>query len=231
VSVLKLTGVSVSRGAGPVIRDVDLTVSSGEVVTVVGPNGAGKTSLMEAISGVIAPSAGTITIDGVSILKASRSARARRGLAHVEQGRTVFPSLTVLENVSISAASPAAAQEAIALFPGLEKRMSSPAGLLSGGEQQMVVLARAFAARPRFLLIDEMSLGLAPVVFTRLLPIVGSFAQAGAGVLLVEQFTNLALGVASRALIVSGGAVTYSGDARVLLDEPARLHASYLGGA
>jgi branched-chain amino acid transport system ATP-binding protein len=231
VSLLELTDVSVSRGAGPVIRDVDLTVSGGEVVTVVGPNGAGKTSLMEAISGVIAPSAGAITIDGVSILKASRSARARRGLAHVEQGRTVFPSLTVLENVRLAAASPAAAQEALALFPELEKRMSSPAGLLSGGEQQMVTLARAFASRPRFLLIDEMSLGLAPVVFTRLLPLVGSFAQAGVGVLLVEQFTNLALGVASRALIVSGGAVTYSGDARVLLDEPARLHTAYLGDA
>jgi branched-chain amino acid transport system ATP-binding protein len=229
VSILELTGVSVSRGAGPVVRDVDLTVSSGEIVTVVGPNGAGKTSLMEAISGVIAPSAGTITIDGVSILKTSRAARARRGLAHVEQGRTVFPSLTVLENVRLAAASPAAAQEALGLFPELERRMSSPAGLLSGGEQQMVALARAFASRPRFLLIDEMSLGLAPVVFTRLLPLVGSFAQAGVGVLLVEQFTNLALGVASRALIVSGGAVTYSGDARILLDEPARLHAAYLG--
>ena len=229
MSVLELTGVSVSRGAGPVVRDVNLTVSSGEIITVVGPNGAGKTSLMEAISGVIAPSAGTITIDGVSILKASRAARARRGVAHVEQGRTVFPSLTVLENVRLAAASPAAAQEALGLFPELERRMSSPAGLLSGGEQQMIALARAFASRPRFLLIDEMSLGLAPVVFTRLLPIVGSFAQAGVGVLLVEQFTNLALGLASRALIVSGGAVTYSGDARILLDEPARLHAAYLG--
>ena len=231
MSVLELKGVSVSRGGAPVIRDVDLIVSNGEVVTVVGPNGAGKTSLMEAISGVTALSAGTITIDGVSIVKSSRSARVRRGLAHVEQGRTVFPSLTVHENIRLSAASPAAAQEALALFPELEKRISSPAGLLSGGEQQMVALARAFASRPRFLLIDEMSLGLAPVVFTRLLPIVSSFAQAGVGVLLVEQFTNLALGVASRALIVSGGAVTYSGDARILLDEPTVLHAAYLGGA
>jgi branched-chain amino acid transport system ATP-binding protein len=231
VSVLELTGVSVSRGAGPVIRDVDLTVASGEVVAIVGPNGAGKTSLLEAISGVIAPSAGTITIDGASIVSASRPARARRGLAHVEQGRTVFPSLTVAENVRLAAADGSAEGEALALFPELEKRMTSPAGLLSGGEQQMVVLARAFASRPRFLLIDEMSLGLAPVVFTRLLPIVSSFAAAGAGVLLVEQFTNLALGVASRALIVTGGAVAYSGDARTLLDDPARLHAAYLGGS
>ncbi|MBF4562822.1 ATP-binding cassette domain-containing protein [Microbacterium sp. VKM Ac-2870] len=229
MTILKLTGVTVSRGAGPVIRGVDLELTSGEIVAVVGPNGAGKTSLLEAISGVISPSAGDITLDGGSILKMSRVARSRRGLIHVEQGRAVFPSLTVAENIRLTARTATATAEAMDLFPELAKRAESPAALLSGGEQQMVVLARSFAAKPRVLLIDEMSLGLAPVVFTRLLPVVTAFARSGVAVLLVEQFTHLALGVADRALVVSSGAVTWAGEASVLRDSPETLHAAYLG--
>ncbi|MEO7124303.1 MAG: ATP-binding cassette domain-containing protein [Lacisediminihabitans sp.] len=229
MNTLSLENVTVSRGAGPVISDVNLTVDPGTITALVGPNGAGKTSLLEAISGVIDASSGSILVDGEPIRKLSRVKRARLGIVHIEQGRAVFPSLTVLENIRLTAATAAKADEALAAFPELEKRRSSPSGLLSGGEQQMVVLARAFASEPRFLLIDEMSLGLAPVVFMRLLPMVQRFSEAGVGVLLVEQFTNLALGVASQALVVSSGKVSYQGDTATLLRSPGVLHGAYLG--
>lgn len=231
MSDLTLTDVTVSRGAGPVIRDVSLTVTPGTITALVGPNGAGKTSLLEAISGVVEASSGTIAIDGTPLGKLSRVRRSRRGIVHIEQGRAVFPSLTVVENVRLASGTAARAEEAIALFPELEKRRDSAAGLLSGGEQQMVVLARAFAAQPKFLLIDEMSLGLAPVVFMRLLPMVQKFAEDGVGVLLVEQFTNLALSIAGDALVFSSGRVTFQGTAAELSASPELLHAAYLGGA
>jgi branched-chain amino acid transport system ATP-binding protein len=201
------------------------------VLAVVGPNGAGKTSLIEAISGVVKPSAGSILVDGEPISRLSRVQRARRGILHVEQGRAVFPSLTVAENIRLTAGTTDAVVAAVEDFPELQKRLSSPAGLLSGGEQQMVVLARSFAARPKVLLIDEMSLGLAPVVVRRLLPAVEDFAKRGAAVVLVEQFTQLALGISQRALVVASGAVRYAGEARSLLDDPDLLHSAYLGEA
>jgi branched-chain amino acid transport system ATP-binding protein len=231
VSRLILEDVTVSRGAGPVISHVSLTLPQGSVTAVVGPNGAGKTSLIEAISGVVRTVSGGIRIDDESIAKLSRVGRSRRGIVHIEQGRAVFPSLTVRENLSLTAKTPAQLDAAIARFPELEKRIDSPAALLSGGEQQMVVLARSFAAKPRFLLIDEMSLGLAPVVFMRLLPIVSELARDGAGVLLVEQFTNLALGLADEALVVASGRVSYQGPAEELRQQPDLLHRAYLGGS
>ncbi|MFC6354717.1 ABC transporter ATP-binding protein [Luethyella okanaganae] len=229
MSALTLESVSVSRGAGPVISDVTLTVESGSVTALVGPNGAGKTSLLESISGVIGTSAGSINLDGKPIGKLSRVRRARAGIVHIEQGRAVFPSLTVLENLRLTARSQREVDEAIALFPELEKRIASATGLLSGGEQQMVVLARAFASKPRFLLIDEMSLGLAPVVFMRLLPIVDRLRENGVGVLLVEQFTHLALSIARDALVVASGRVTYQGPAAELQNSPEILRHAYLG--
>jgi branched-chain amino acid transport system ATP-binding protein len=229
VKALRVDGLTVKRGAGPVIRDVGFTLEPGRITALVGPNGAGKTSLLEAVSGVVAPSAGRVHVGDVDVTRHSRVARARLGLAHIEQGRAVFPGLTVLENLRLTARTPARLDAVLSLFPELAKRLDSPAALLSGGEQQMVVLARAFAARPAFLLIDEMSLGLAPVVFTRLLPVVTRFAAEGAAILLVEQFTHLALGVAQEALVVSSGRVTYAGDAQTLLASPATLHAAYLG--
>lgn len=227
---LEVQEVTVSRGAGPVITAVDLTVNRGKITAVVGPNGAGKTSLLESISGIIKPSAGTIMLEGDSVEHFSRVKRVRRGLLHIEQGRTVFTTLTVSENLALTAQNDDDAAEALALFPELDKRRSSLAGLLSGGEQQMLVLARAFAARPKYLLIDEMSLGLAPVVFRRLLPAIADFAERGTGVLLVEQFTEHALNIASEALVVSGGRVTYQGLAARLAESPELLHRAYLGG-
>ncbi|MDQ0647533.1 branched-chain amino acid transport system ATP-binding protein [Microbacterium natoriense] len=230
MSELVLDGVTVSRGAGPVISDVSLTVRGGEVLALVGPNGAGKTSLIESVSGVTPHSAGTLTLDGEAIDKLSRVARARRGIVHIEQGRAVFPSLTVRENISLTARTPAELDAALEQFPELEKRIDSPTALLSGGEQQMVVLARAFAAKPRVLLIDEMSLGLAPVVFMRLMPIVKSIAESGVGVLLVEQFTQLALSLAREAVVVAGGQVSFQGTSEQIKSDPELLHRAYLGG-
>ena len=229
MTTLTLDGIAVSRGVGPVISDVSLHIEPGTVTALVGPNGAGKTSLLEAVSGVVQASAGRIHLDGTEITKASRRKRAKLGIVHVEQGRAIFPSLTVRENLEITARTRAEFEAALVLFPELEKRLGAPTGLLSGGEQQMVVLARAFAAKPKVLLIDEMSLGLAPVVFLRLMPVVREIADNGVGVLLVEQFANLALRISDSALVVTSGRVTYSGSACGLLESPATLQTAYLG--
>lgn len=229
MSVLRLNQVAVRRGAGPVISDVTLEVRPGEVTAVVGPNGAGKTSLLESISGIVRPSTGTITLDDVDLTRASRRERAKRGVVHVMQGRAIFPSLTVRENLRLTARSAGSLDEVLGTFPELEKRLDAPSGLLSGGEQQMLVLGRAFAARPKVLLIDEMSLGLAPVVFMRLMPVVADVARTGVGVLLVEQFAHLALGIAERALVVTSGRVTYEGPAAALVEDSRRLQRAYLG--
>ena len=231
MSALILDNVTVSRGAGPVISGVSLELQQGSITALVGPNGAGKTSLLESISGVIAASSGSIRLDDEEVRPLSRVARARRGIVHIEQGRAVFPSLTVLENLKLTAKTQGDVDAALAHFPELQKRLGTASGLLSGGEQQMVVLARAFAAHPKFLLIDEMSLGLAPVVFMRLLPVIEQIAADGVGVLLVEQFTHLALGVARDALVVAGGRVGFHGTAAELLAAPELLHRAYLGEA
>lgn len=231
MSGLQLSEVSVSRGAGPVISDVSLTLSEGQILALVGPNGAGKTSLLESVSRVIPHSSGDITVDGASIAKWNRVQRSRAGIAHIEQGRAIFPSLTVRENIMLTAKSDATLREVLTSFPELEKRIDSQAVLLSGGEQQMVVLARAFASKPRFLLIDEMSLGLAPVVFMRILPVIQNIAASGVGVLLVEQFTHLALGIADEAVVVSSGRVSHpQGSAQALADDAELLRRAYLGG-
>lgn len=229
MTILKLTNLAVSRGAGPVISNVSLSVTSGKITALVGPNGAGKTSLLESISGIVSASQGTLELDGTDITKASRRRRFKAGIVHVEQGRAIFPSLTVRENLELTATTPAALAEALDMFPELRKRIDSPTALLSGGEQQMVVLARAFAAGPKILLIDEMSLGLAPVVFLRLLPVVANIAAAGVGVLLVEQFAHLALKIADTAQVITGGKVTYSGAAADLVADPQALQTAYLG--
>jgi branched-chain amino acid transport system ATP-binding protein len=229
MTTLTLESVAVSRGVGPVISGVSLTLEPGTVTAMVGPNGAGKTSLLESISGVVQASAGRIDFDGIDITRMSRRKRAKLGIVHVEQGRAIFASLTVRENLEITAKTRTDFDAALALFPELEKRLNSTTALLSGGEQQMVVLARAFGAHPKVLLIDEMSLGLAPVVFLRLMPVVREIADTGVGVLLVEQFAHLALQIATNAMVVTGGRTTYSGTAGGLLDSPDTLQKAYLG--
>jgi len=226
---LVLNDVTVSRGVGPVISNVSLEIKPGAITTLVGPNGAGKTSLIESIAGVLIPSAGTVTMDDVNITKFSKRKRANSGLAVVEQGRMIFPSLTVKENLQLTARKKSDLDEALGLFPELEKRLNNQSILLSGGEQQMVVLARAFASKPKYLLLDEMSLGLAPVVFMRLLPVIEGIAKSGVGVLLVEQFAHLALGIAQDAVVVTSGHVSYQGDPKALMNDAELLRQKYMG--
>jgi branched-chain amino acid transport system ATP-binding protein len=229
MTTLELENVAVARSGGIVIEGVSFTVEEGTITSLVGSNGAGKTSLLESISGVVPVARGRIRLGDQDITRASRRGRALRGLVHVEQGRAVFPSLTVRENIRLALAPGTTLDEAIASFPELERRLDSPTALLSGGEQQMVVIARALAARPRVLLVDEMSLGLAPVIFARLLPVISDIAARGVAVLLVEQFAQQALAIANGALVVAGGHLTYRGPASNLVANPELLVSSYLG--
>ncbi|MGH3238775.1 MAG: ABC transporter ATP-binding protein [Spirillospora sp.] len=225
---LKLEDVTVGRGGAPIVRDVTLTVTAGEVTVLLGPNGAGKTTLLEAIAGVLPITSGKLTGDGDNLAGLDRVTRAKRGIAFVEQGRTVFSGLTVAENLRVVRRG-TGGDRALELFPELTKRMDVQAGLLSGGEQQMVVLARALSMSPSVLLIDEMSLGLAPVIVKRLLPAVRALADDGAAILLVEQFATLALEIGDTAHVLAGGRLTHSGPAGTLRKAPDVLHAAYLG--
>ena len=231
MSKLLVSDLAVNRAELPVITKADLVVESGQVSVVLGSNGAGKTTLLEGLSGVIPVAAGTIAIDGAEIQKARPGIRARAGLAHVEQGRTVFRQLSTEENLRVGLHPGAALAEAYELFPDLVQRKDVRAGLLSGGEQQMLVIARALLGRPKVLLIDEMSAGLAPVIVTRLMNAVRRLADAGLAVLLVEQFAALALSIGDRAYVMRRGRMVYDGDCATLRNAPDELHKLYLGGS
>ncbi|MEU5868164.1 ABC transporter ATP-binding protein [Nonomuraea sp. NPDC047529] len=222
---LVLRDVTVARGGRPVVRDVTLTAARGQVTVLLGPNGAGKTTLLEAVSGVVPVAGGEIVLGGAALTGRPRTHRARHGLAHVEQGRAVFGTLTTRENLSL-AGDP---RRGLELFPELERRLDVRAGLLSGGEQQMLVLARAIGTGPVALLLDEMSLGLAPGVVRRLLPVIRRLADDGCAVLLVEQFAHAALALADSAYVLSHGTITYGGDPTPLRESDAALKRAYLG--
>jgi branched-chain amino acid transport system ATP-binding protein len=227
--MLELHGVGVDRGGFPIVRGVDMVVGPGAVTVLLGPNGAGKTTLLEAISGVIPSAAGSVSLAGEDVTRATRRRRSLLGLAHVEQGRTVFGDLTVEENIEIVAQGEPL-QQAFDLFPELDKRRDVRAALCSGGEQQMLVIARALASGPALLMIDELSLGLAPVIVKRLMSVVREMADAGIGVLLVEQYAFQALAIGDRAYVLNRGEVAFSGAASELHADPARLRAAYLHG-
>jgi branched-chain amino acid transport system ATP-binding protein len=228
---LIVSQLRVDRAHLPVVRDVSLAVEGGQISVLLGPNGAGKTTLLEGLSGVIPIASGKIEIDGNEIQKARAGARVSAGLAHVEQGRTVFRQLTTDENLRTAAASVNDVKEAYELFPELLPRRNVQAGLLSGGEQQMLVIARALAGRPKILLIDEMSAGLAPTIVRRLMTTVRKLADQGLAIVLVEQFAALALAVANRAYVLRRGKIVYDGGCAELLDAPDKLHQLYLGGS
>ncbi len=231
MSRLVVTGLSVDRAELPVVREVDLVAESGRISVVLGANGAGKTTLLEGISGIIPVSGGMIEIDGRPIQKARPGDRSRAGLAHVEQGRTVFRQLTTEENLRVGLRDEASLAEAYDLFPELVQRRTVRASLLSGGEQQMLVIARALLTRPKVLLIDEMSAGLAPVIVTRLMNAVRRLADEGLAILLVEQFAALALSIGDRAYVMRRGRIVHDGDCAALLKAPDELHRLYLGGS
>ena len=214
-----------------VVRDMNLTVAPGEVVALLGANGAGKTTTLRTISGVIRPMAGTVRFAGEDMVSISPPMRARMGIAHVPVGRGSFFGLTVAEHFRLTYRGEQLEPEiAYSYFPALRELQNRRAGLLSGGEKQMLAVGRALARRPKVLLLDELSLGLAPVIVERLLPVVRKFAlEDGCAVLLVEQHVNLALEVADRGYILSHGEVMAHRSAEELRGDQGLLVASYLG--
>ena len=229
MTALLVENLTVNRGDLPIVREASLVVEAGTITVLLGANGAGKTTLMEGIAGAIPCKSGHVKLDGHDLVKSSPYARAKAGLSLVEQGRAVFRDLTVEENLDVARVDGAKADEAFQLFPELLQRRSVRSGLLSGGEQQMLLIARALLARPRVLLIDEMSLGLAPLIVQRLMRMIQGLAQNGQSVLLVEQFAALALAVGHRAYVLRNGRIVFDGQCSELRKNPAKLHSLYFG--
>ena len=233
-ATLRLDALSVPRGGHPVLREVSLEIPPGQVTALLGANGAGKSTMVLAVAGLLRPSGGRVLLGDRDLTRMRPEQVRNAGVAVVPEGRRLLPALTVEDNLRVAtySLSSAHAKDGIAyaleLFPELEKRWSAPARLLSGGEQQMVVLAQALVARPRILLVDELSLGLAPVVVKRLVPTLETVAANGVGVLLIEQFAHVALGLAQDAYVIEGGRIRYRGTAQRLKDEPELLQSAYL---
>ncbi len=239
VPMLDVRGLSAGYDGVAVVHDLDLAVAAGEVVALLGANGAGKTTTLLTISGLVPKLGGTITVAGDPTHERRRVRvadvwqLARRGVAHVPEDRGLFFDLTAAENLRLGRprrADGVPMEQVLAWFPALERVLGRKAGLLSGGEQQMLALARAVIGRPRLLLVDEMSLGLAPIIVEQLLPVLRSIAtETGAGVLLVEQHVGLVLDVADRAYLLDQGRVAFAGTAAALRDDPELLESGYLG--
>ena len=231
---LVIDRVSVARGGHTVVREVSITAPLGEVTAILGPNGAGKSSLALGIAGLLRTTGGTVSIDGVDITHRRPDRVRAAGVSVVPEGRKLLPELSVADNLQVStyAMSKADSAEgmayAMSLFPELETRYEQLGSTLSGGQQQMLVLAQGLVSRPKVLLVDELSLGLAPIVIKRLVPTIESIAAAGVGVLLIEQFAHVALGLATTAYVMESARIRYSGTAKELNDNPDLLHSAYL---
>ena len=222
-------------GAIEAVRDVSLTVDTGELVALIGSNGAGKTTTLGCLSGVLPPRQGTVRFDGRDLLALRPPAIVSAGLVQVPEGREIFARMTVAENLSLGswrrrdrAAVGRETAELLERFPALARRRNQPAGVLSGGEQQMLAIARALLAKPRLLLMDEPSLGLAPQLVDAVFEIIASLREGGSTILLVEQNALRALRAADRAYVIAEGATTMSGTGAELLGDPG-VRAAYLG--
>ena len=219
--MLTVAGLDVAYGGRIVLDGIDLEVGDGEAVAVLGPNGAGKTTLARAITGVVRPQAGTITFDGQRLDRLSPKAIVRAGVTGVPQGRRIFPGLTVLDNLRVGAftrgrQATSDVDWALGLFPGLRAQAYRPAGALSTGEQQVLALARGLVSRPKLLVVDEISAGVSPALAVQLFYVLRGLSLAGIGVLVIDQFVNLALGLADRAIVIENSRVS-------VCSEPARL--------
>jgi branched-chain amino acid transport system ATP-binding protein len=234
---LVIDGLDVPRGDRPVLHGVTMEIPAGEITTLLGPNGAGKSTLVLTVGGALRPTGGSVRIGDTELVGARPDKVRAAGVAVVPEGRRLLPNLTVRDNLKVAtynlpgAEASAGLEYALELFPELGKRIDTTARSLSGGEQQMVVLAQALASKPAIMLVDELSLGLAPVVVKRLMPVLERVAEAGTGVLLIEQFAHVALALATRAYVIEGGRIQYSGTAQELRDHPEVLHSAYLLGA
>jgi len=234
MSALLLRDLTVERGGRPVVKDVSVEIPAGQVTALLGPNGAGKSTLVLAVGGVLRPKVGAVLLDDAD-LTGRRPERIRQaGVAIVPEGRRLLPDLTVEDNLRVASyalsreQAQAGRKQVLELFPQLSQRLAALARTLSGGEQQMVVLAQALISAPQYMLIDELSLGLAPVVVSRLIPVIRTIAESGTGVLLIEQFATVALGLANQAHVMEGGRIRFSGPAAELRDHPELLQSAYL---
>ena len=232
--LLAVESLTVAYGAVTALRGVSLTVADGEIVAALGPNGAGKTTLLRTVAGALKPRSGSVSLDGASIGGLPPEVVLRRGVAMVPEGRKIFPNLTVEENLVIGAITRRDADDIrtdidrwLQRFPILGERSGQLAGTLSGGEQQQLAVARALMSRPRLLLLDEPSLGLAPIFVDRIFELVSELRVAGTTILLVEQNVHRALEIADRAYVLSVGAVVASGPTDTLVE--GELERSYLG--
>jgi branched-chain amino acid transport system ATP-binding protein len=236
-ALLEARGLRTGYGRLPVVFNVDLEVKEGEIVALLGANGAGKTTTLRALSGMVPLMAGDVCLDGKSLKGSTPDTIARGGVIHVPQGRGIFPSLRVDETLRLACAmagirraeADARVADMYALFDRLYERRTQLAGTMSGGEQQMLAIARGLIMKPRLLMIDEMSQGLAPTIVQDLFSIVRSLPEQGVSVLIVEQFVTHALDVASRAYVLEKGEVALTGDAAVLARDEAFVRGSYLG--
>jgi branched-chain amino acid transport system ATP-binding protein len=236
-ATLEVEGLAVERGGRTVLHGASLRIAPGEIVALLGANGAGKSTLVMTVAGTLPALAGSIRIGNVPLEGQPSLARRRLGVAVVAEGHRVLSGLSVRDNLAAAALSlprpdaEAQVEAMIALFPELRERLDVHANLLSGGQKQMVNIAQALIARPRFLLIDELSLGLAPGIVVRLGETIRTIAGEGVGILLIEQFTTLALSLAARAYVMERGNIVFSGAARDLEEHPEILHGAYLAAS
>lgn len=234
MSNLVLSELTVDRGGRPVVHDVSLEVPPGEITTLLGPNGAGKSSLAAAIAGLARVRSGHVMLGGDDITSWRPERVRHAGVSVVPEGRRLLTDLTVADNMRVATYSlddetaAEGVEHARSLFPELERRWTSFGRLLSGGEQQMVVLAQALVSQPKVLVVDELSLGLAPIVVKRLTPVLAEVADSGVAVLLIEQFAQVALAMATKAYVLEGGRIRYDGSAAELINQPEVLHSAYL---